>query len=226
MGVSLLVCALECTYEIMKHLLFRIILFVSTFYTTWLCFTNYVKIKHGFAFKSEYFSEEWEFILLTPWHFFEKWWFRSREWKEKYYKWNFPKNYLMDKWELLVAMTEQAPWLLWSIIFVPESWKYLHNQRLWLLVFDKEKINNYYIFSIFANDNTRKNIQKTSVWSKVKHTSPSKIEEIIIPLPPITLQNKFATIVKKNEENIKKQKESLLKLQELYDACIQESFSF
>ena len=186
---------------------------------------EYLKIKHGFAFKSEFFSEEWNFILLTPWHFLENWWFKSRENKEKFYKWSFPDEYLLSKNDMLVAMTEQAPWLLWSIIFTPESWIYLHNQRLWLLKYDKNKLNNYFIFYVFANHNFRKNIQQTSVWTKVKHTSPTKIQEIRIILPPITLQNKFATIVQKNEKNIKKQKESLKKLEELYNTTMQKSFT-
>jgi restriction endonuclease S subunit len=47
---------------------------------------------------------------------------------------------------------------------------------------------------------------------------------MLIFLPPISLQNKFASIVEKNEENIRKQKESLNKLEELYNGVMQESF--
>ena len=52
------------------------------------------------------------------------------------------------------------------------------------------------------------------------------LKDLKILLPNIKIQNKFAEIVQKNEENIKKQKESLVKLEELYGASMQESFSF
>jgi len=62
--------------------------------------------------------------------------------------------------------------------------------------------------------------------SQIPKVNRKELESILIPVPPITLQNIFATIVQKNEENIRKQKESLLKLEELYSASMQESFSF
>jgi type I restriction enzyme S subunit len=52
------------------------------------------------------------------------------------------------------------------------------------------------------------------------------LNNLFVIIPPITLQNKFAKIVQKNEDNIRKQKDSLVKLEELYSTSMQESFSF
>lgn len=65
---------------------------------------------------------------------------------------------------------------------------------------------------------------KTSAWQYT--INQNWLNNIKLPLPPISLQNKFAEIVQKNEENIKKQKESLEKFEELYSATMQESFRF
>ena len=42
-------------------------------------------IKHGFAFKGEYFSPKGDYILLTPGNFYESGGFKFTPGKEKYY---------------------------------------------------------------------------------------------------------------------------------------------
>ena len=64
--------------------------------------------KHGFAFKSEYFTDQSEWVLLTPGNFFEEGGYKDRGYKQKYYKGPFPDEFLLKKGDLLVAMTEQA----------------------------------------------------------------------------------------------------------------------
>lgn len=92
--------------------------------------SGFINIKHGFAFKSEYFREAGNFILLTPGSFYETGGFRDQGIKTKYYDGDIPESYLLSKDELLVAMTEQAEGLLGSTLLVPKSGIYLHNQRL------------------------------------------------------------------------------------------------
>ena len=88
-----------------------------------------IKIKHGFAFKGEHFSEDGEYVLLTPGNFYEGGGFKRDETKDKFYIGTFPKEYILDKGDLIVAMTEQTDGLLGSCAFVPKSDLYLHNQR-------------------------------------------------------------------------------------------------
>jgi restriction endonuclease S subunit len=87
-------------------------------------------IKHGFAFKSEFFASEGDYVLLTPGNFYESGGYRDRGEKQKYYTGEIPRDYVLNESDLLVAMTEQAAGLLGSPILVPESDKFLHNQRL------------------------------------------------------------------------------------------------
>ncbi len=62
--------------------------------------------------------------------------------------------------------------------------------------------------------------------AQIPKVNREELDSLLIPVPPLSLQNKFANIVQKNEENIAKQKQSLAKLQELYNTTMQESFSF
>lgn len=67
---------------------------------------SYISIKHGFAFKSQYFSSSGEFIVLTPGSFFESGGFREQGLKTKYYEGDIPEGYLLSKGDMLLAMTD------------------------------------------------------------------------------------------------------------------------
>ena len=86
---------------------------------------------------------------------------------------------------MLVAMTEQAAGLLGSPILVPESGKFLHNQRLGLVI---KKIGvpwlNEFFFHVFNTQTVRKEIHDSASGVKVRHTSPTKIGELVISFPP------------------------------------------
>ena len=96
-------------------------------------FSELCDIKHGHAFEGAFFSNEGEYVLLTPGNFYERGGYRDRGEKQKFYTGEIPRDYVLNKGDLLVAMTEQAAGLLGSPILVPESNKFLHNQRLGLV---------------------------------------------------------------------------------------------
>jgi type I restriction enzyme S subunit len=181
------------------------------------------ELKHGFAFKSENFVKEGEYILLTPGNFFEKGGFRHRGEKQRYHNSPVPEGYVLEQGDLLVAMTEQAPGLLGSPIFIPESTKYLHNQRLGKVV-KKTKINSQYIFALMNAESIRARIQKDSTGTKVKHTSPKKIAEIKVGVPPLDLQHQFANIIKKIEQHQVRLCKHLTKLDTLFASLQQRAF--
>lgn len=163
---------------------------------------NRLSIKHGYAFSGEYFTSEGEYILLTPGNFFEEGGYRDRKEKQKYYIGEIPEGYILEKNNLLVAMTEQTEGLLGSSMFVPESNKFLHNQRLGLVDLEIGQ-NEYFYYFLFNNLSVRKSIQASSTGLKVKHTSPKKIEAIEVGIPPVDMQQKFEARVKKIWEQIK-----------------------
>src|SRR5258706_6702568 len=87
-----------------------------------------IRIKHGWAFKGEFFSDTGKYIVLTPGNFDEKGGFRIRPGKDRAYSDNFPEAYILKEGDVIVAMTEQAPGLLGSSALIPESDRFLHNQ--------------------------------------------------------------------------------------------------
>ncbi|HDO1317080.1 restriction endonuclease subunit S [Aeromonas veronii] len=157
---------------------------------------NKIHIKHGFAFKSEFFSdEETDFIVLTPGNFYEAGGFKRQVGKEKFYTGDIPDEYLHEAGDLIVAMTEQAAGLLGSCARVPESGIYLHNQRLGLITTDAKKILKDYVYHLFKTKTVRDQIRLTSSGSKVKHTSPDRIYDVKVPLPSISEQQKIVDLL-------------------------------
>ncbi len=148
-------------------------------------FSELCDIKHGYAFESEFFCNEGEHVLLTPGNFYEQGGYRDRGELQKYFNGEIPADYVLAKGDLLVAMTEQAAGLLGSPILVPESHKFLHNQRLGLVEKKPGMVwASEFLFHMFNTERIRTAIHATASGAKVRHTSPTKIGEVIASVPP------------------------------------------
>ena len=156
---------------------------------------EYLTVKHGWAFKGEYFEEEGEQCILTPGNFYEKGGFKPNSGKERYYSGSYPEEYLCKKGDLIVAMTQQADGLLGSTAIVPEDNKYLHNQRIGLITCDSEKINPLFAYYIFMTKSVRQQLERTSSGTKVKHTSPERIYDVEVEIPDLLSQKKIANLL-------------------------------
>lgn len=147
-------------------------------------FSDLCDVKHGYAFESEFFRNEGEYVLLTPGNFYEQGGYRDRGELQKYFAGEIPCEYVLARGDMLVAMTEQAAGLLGSPILVPESDKFLHNQRLGLVVRKPGIVwENEFYFHVFNTERVRKAIHETASGAKVRHTSPTKIGDVVISVP-------------------------------------------
>ena len=147
-------------------------------------FSELFEIKHGYAFESGFFSNEGDYVLLTPGNFYEEGGYRDRGDSQRYYTGEIPSDYVLDYGDLLVAMTEQAAGLLGSPILIPASDRFLHNQRLGLLTKKPGgECTNEFFFHVFNTPAVRTAIHASASGTKVRHTSPRRIEEIVFAIP-------------------------------------------
>lgn len=157
----------------------------------WICksLSDLCEIKHGYAFESEFFGAEGDYVLLTPGNFREEGGYRDRGPKQKYYVGEIPLGYVLNFRDLLVAMTEQASGLLGSAVLVPQANRYLHNQRLGL-VNGKPGVawSNDFFFHVFNSDFVREQISASASGAKVRHTSPGRIGLVTCSIPSSVLE--------------------------------------
>jgi len=154
---------------------------------------GHVSIAHGFAFASQYFASSGNYRLTTPGHFYEEGGFRDIGNKQKYYTGPVPNDYVLNPGDLIVAMTEQADGLLGSAAVIPAVAGYLHNQRLGRVKALTSEVHLPYLFWVFNSASYRSKVRETAAGTKVKHTSPEKLLEIFVRLPPEPEQRAIAT---------------------------------
>lgn len=185
---------------------------------------EFFQIKHGFAFDGQFFEPSGEYILMTPGHFHEEGGFRDQGEKTKYFTGEIPKDYILAKDDLVVAMTEQKSGLLGSSAFVPEDGHYLHNQRLGLIVdLDGNRLSKRFLFHIFNLPNLRVEVAKTSTGSKVKHTSPTKLRAVKVGIPPtLEEQEEIATAISTTEQKIGVATNKKAQLQDLFRTLLHD----
>jgi type I restriction enzyme, S subunit len=142
------------------------------------------EIRHGFAFKSKYFASDGEYVCLTPGNFFESGGYRDRGEKTKYYAGPIPDGFVLSPGQMLLAMTEQAPGLLGSPMIVPDSQRFLHNQRLGL-VCPKPGVpwKSDFFFHVFNRPHFRSAVHASATGVKVRHTSPAKLGDVTVMFP-------------------------------------------
>jgi len=158
-----------------------------------------VKIRHGYAFKSKYFADEGEYVLLTPGNFQERGGLKLKGENEKYYVGDIPEEYVLNGGDLIVVMTDlinTAPILGGSAI-IPEDNKFLHNQRLGLVqIKDGEKIDKSFLYYLFNTDQYRGQVRGSASGATVRHTAPERIYRCKVRIPTsVETQRRIASIL-------------------------------
>lgn len=92
------------------------------------------------------------------------------------------------------------------------------------MILAKEPIQKKFLFHLFNQKTIRQIIHSKATGTKVRHTSPTKLENIVVGYPPIDLQNQFAAIAEKVEGIKTRYQQSLADLESLYGALSQKVF--
>ncbi|WP_108836708.1 restriction endonuclease subunit S [Tateyamaria sp. Alg231-49] len=145
-----------------------------------------VEIKHGFAFKGQYFSDTPPGdVLLTPGNFAIGGGFQFN--KLKYYDGPNEPDYTLQGGELLVTMTDLSKagdTLGYPAIVPVEARTFLHNQRLGKVVMKSDAVGQDFIYWLMRTPAYRSEVLSSYTGSTVKHTSPTRIQAFRFIMPP------------------------------------------
>jgi type I restriction enzyme S subunit len=166
-----------------------------------------IKIKHGFAFKGEFFSDEKnDNVLLTPGNFNSYGGIKFNWDKQKFYKGEFPVDYILNEGDLIIALTDltQSCSILGSTAIINDKdYNYLHNQRLGLVKDINPKVNANFLYYVFNNSTFRNHVIATKTGSTVSHTAPERIYNYEINIPEdIKEQQSIASILSAIDDKI------------------------
>ncbi|MBL7847749.1 MAG: restriction endonuclease subunit S [Cyclobacteriaceae bacterium] len=104
--------------------------------------------------------------------------------------------------------------------------KLMMSDTIFRLNYDSGIISGYYIWYLFNEMRFRKRIQSLATGSagSMPNISKDKLMGFKIPLPPLPLQNKFATLVGQVERLRSRQRESERELEKLFQSLMQRYF--
>lgn len=163
---------------------------------------DYIRIKHGYAFKGEHITtEDNGVVLVTPGNFEIGGGFKEK--RCKFFSSDYPQDYVLNAGDLIVTMTDlskQGDTLGFSALVPASRRTYLHNQRIGLVDVFNPEADKEYIYWFMRTQRYQKTIVSTASGSTVKHTSPSRICEVEIELPSIKEQRAIAAILSSIEQ--------------------------
>ena len=156
------------------------------------------KVKHGFAFKGEYFVDEpTDSLLVTPGNFAIGGGFQNP--KPKYYSGPIPEEYVLEPGKIVVTMTDlskQSDTLGLPAVIPDDGLTWLHNQRVGLLEFKENFKTHPRFVSYLLRDHTYRSwIIGSATGTTVKHTSPNRIESFECLVPSYDEQTAIAHIL-------------------------------
>lgn len=125
----------------------------------------------------------------------------------------------VDDGDILMPMI----WTIWNPIIVNKDRDFAI-KNVALIKFDNDKIINVYLLALLKSHYFDSLVSNNRGWTQ-KFVALSDIRNFRIPLPPLPLQQKFADIITHIEAQKSEHKLSLAKLEELYQAEMQKSFS-
>lgn len=177
-----------------------------------------VDIRHGYAFKSQDYSDMGDLVLLTPGHCQESGGIRLKGDKEKYFVGEFPPEFLLDEGAMLVVMTDivnTAP-ILGGSFLIPESNRFLHNQRLGLVqVTDKTRIDRLFLYYLLNTYNYRAQVRGSASGATVRHTSPGRIKACKVLVPhDVQYQRKVGVVLSAYDELIENNRRRMALLED------------
>ena len=188
---------------------------------------EFITVKHGYAFKGEYFSEDPGEIVLTPGNFEPSGGLRLRSEKDRSYTGEFPDEFRLAPGDLLIVMTDltQEARILGAAAFMPDGVTLLHNQRLGKIINrDPSLLNLRFLYFVFNDPKFRGAVKASATGSTVRHTSPGRILDYQLLLPPLSLQSRIASILGAYDDLIEVNRRRIAVLEEMARRLFDEWF--
>ena len=180
---------------------------------------EFIRVKHGFAFKGVHFTDEAKTdVVLTPVNFAIGGGFQDT--KLRYYEGPVPHDFVLQPGDLVITMTDlsKSGDTLGYPAIIPDSpsRRYLHNQRIGLVeILPDAPLDRRFLFYRLKANDYRHHVLATASGTTVHHTSPTRICEFEVTLPPIDEQHAIARLLGALDEKIERNHKTAHAIEEL-----------
>ena len=108
---------------------------------------------------------------------------------------------------------------------LPEGYHFSLGQRTMLLRVNPSIISNVFLHRVIISEWVKKQIRIVNVSSTVAHVNIKDFKQFVIPIPPIALQQSFASKIAVIEQQKKSINQSIAESQKLFDYTMDKYFS-
>ena len=182
------------------------------------------EIEHGFAFKGEFFVADDNLdrpILLTPGNFAQGGGLYFKAKNTKRYSGDIPETFRLKRGDLVVVMTDLSPMM--KILGMPaliDADNFLHNQRIGKVVLKTDQVLKSYLRYALLIDDVNGKIKREATGATVRHTSPTRILSVQIPLPDLPTQRAIVAEIEAEQSLVNANRELICRMEAKVKAAI------
>ena len=163
-----------------------------------------LKVKHGFAFKSENYVEKSEYALVTLANISSTNDFQYNEEKTTYYGASFPSEFILKTGDLIMPLTEQVMGLFGNSAFVPyiKHTTFVLNQRVGKVLVDEEKADKFFIHYLLSTDSVRNQLEYRASGTRQRNISPEDVYDVEVFVPDLEEQRRIGKLLYALEQRV------------------------
>lgn len=152
-----------------------------------------LKIKHGFAFKSENYVDKSQYALVTLANISGTNNFQFNPEKTTYYGADFPADFKLQTDDLIMPLTEQVVGLFGNSAFIPEvsGIQFVLNQRVGKVLPIEGKADKYYLHYLLSTEIVRDQLEYRASGTRQRNISPDDVYDVTVFVPDIDVQRKI-----------------------------------
>ena len=156
-----------------------------------------IEVSRGASLSGEFFAKEGRYIRLTCGNFdYQSNCFKENTSKDNlYYIGEFKEEFLLKEGDIITPLTEQTIGLLGSTALIPESGKYIQSQDVAKVTCNEALLDQNYAFYLLSSALVKQQLSAGAQQTKIRHTSPGKIKDCIVWLPPLTEQKHIGQLL-------------------------------
>ena len=163
-----------------------------------------LKIKHGYAFKSENYVDQSKYALVTLANISATNNFQYNKEKTTFYGADFPKDFILSEDDLIMPLTEQVVGLFGNTAFVSKISDviFVLNQRVGKVVPIEGKADKYYLHYLLATDLVKDQLEYRASGTRQRNISPTDIYDVEVFVHDIETQRKIGGFLYNIERKI------------------------